>query len=79
MPGCKYLVQLTTIQDAKEFVQAANECKVELELESGRHRICAKSLMGLFALDLSKPIYMVSENGTLSDEEEAKFKRWILN
>lgn len=79
MPECKYLVQLVTIQDAKDFVQAASKCKVELELESGRHKISAKSLMGLFALDLSKPVHMICENGSLTEEEEAEFKRWILN
>lgn len=79
MKGCKYLVQLTTIQDAKDFVQAATKCKAELELESGRHKVSAKSLMGLFALDLSKPVHMVCENESLTKEEEAEFKRWILN
>lgn len=79
MPESRYLVQLTTIQDAKDFVQAASKCKVELELESGRHKVSAKSLMGIFALDLSKPVHMICENGSLTKEEEAEFKEWILN
>ena len=47
-------IQLNAINDVKDFVN-----KVMLfnyDLVSGRYAIDAKSIMGIFSLDLSKPI-----------------------
>jgi len=51
-------ITLTTINDVKEFVNAVSKCPFEVDLVSGRYAIDAKSIMGIFSLDLSKPIQM---------------------
>ena len=54
----KVFVQLDTITKVKEFVNTLVTCPYEVDLISGRYLIDAKSIMGIFSLDLSKPIEM---------------------
>ena len=52
----KAKVLLQSISDVKEFVSAVSMCDFEVDLVSGRYAVDAKSIMGIFSLDLSKPI-----------------------
>lgn len=54
----KYKIMLKTIDDIKVFAAAAAACDAELDLSSGRYVVDAKSIMGIFSLDLSKPIVL---------------------
>lgn len=56
-------VSLSSIEDVKKFVDAASHCDQEVDVVSGRYVINAKSIMGLFSLDLAKPI-AVEVHGT---------------
>lgn len=47
-----------TINDVKEFVNVSNRFDYDMDLISGRYAVDAKSIMGIFSLDLSKPIQM---------------------
>ena len=47
---------LNSIEKVKSFVNAITRFDVDFELVSGRYVIDAKSIMGIFSLDLSKPI-----------------------
>ncbi len=49
---------LGSIEDVKEFVTATNKYDHECDLISGRYAVDAKSIMGIFSLDLSKPLVM---------------------
>ena len=49
-------ISLNTIVDVKEFVNTVARYDFEVDLVSGRYVIDAKSIMGIFSLDLSKPI-----------------------
>ncbi len=49
-------VILNTINDVKNFVSIVSKYDFEIDLTSGRYVIDAKSIMGIFSLDLSKPI-----------------------
>lgn len=51
-------ISLATISDVKEFVNAVSKYDFEVDLASGRYAVDAKSIMGIFSLDLSKPIEM---------------------
>ena len=51
-----YEIYLRTIIDVKNFVNAITEFDFDLDLVSGRYVVDAKSIMGIFSLDLSKPI-----------------------
>lgn len=50
------MIQLSSIDDVKRFVNAAALLTCEADLSSGRYIVDAKSIMGIFSLDLSKPI-----------------------
>lgn len=52
----KTTVMLATINDVKEFVSIVSLCDFDVDLISGRYAVDAKSIMGIFSLDLSKPI-----------------------
>ena len=47
---------LNSIEKVKSFVNAITRFDVDFDLVSGRYVIDAKSIMGIFSLDLSKPI-----------------------
>ncbi len=47
---------LSSINDVKDFVNMVSRCDFEVDLTSGRYVVDAKSIMGIFSLDLSKPI-----------------------
>jgi len=49
-------IMLNTIGDVKNFVNTISKYDFEVDLTSGRYVIDAKSIMGIFSLDLSKPI-----------------------
>ena len=49
-------ISLNSIGKVKSFVNAINQFEYEFDLVSGRYVIDAKSIMGIFSLDLSKPI-----------------------
>lgn len=53
-----YEIFLKSIVDIKNFVNIVNTYDFDIDLESGRYTIDAKSIMGIFSLDLSKPINM---------------------
>ena len=49
-------ISLNSIDKVKSFVNAITQYEYDFDLISGRYVIDAKSIMGIFSLDLSKPI-----------------------
>ena len=49
-------ISLNSIDKVKAFVNDITKFDSEFDLVSGRYVIDAKSIMGIFSLDLSKPI-----------------------
>lgn len=49
-------ISLNSIDKVKSFVNEVTRFDCDLDLVSGRYVIDAKSIMGIFSLDLSKPI-----------------------
>jgi len=49
-------IMLKSINDVKDFVNIVNKYDFDVDLSSGRYVVDAKSIMGIFSLDLSKPI-----------------------
>ncbi len=54
MRTCK--VMLNTAADVTAFNRLVSECAHDIGLSSGRYLVNAKSIMGIFSLDLSKPV-----------------------
>ncbi len=68
-----FKVVLSSIVDVKTFVDIVNEFEFDVDLVSGRYVVDAKSIMGIFSLELSKPVIMrVYDSDTLSLEEKLK-------
>lgn len=58
-------VSLSTIEEVKKFVQTLTRFEGDFELISERYVVDAKSILGLFSIDLSKPVLLridVEEN-----------------
>lgn len=49
-------IKLSFAEEVKTFVNAVNRYPYEMDLRAGRHVVDAKSILGIFSLDLSKPI-----------------------
>lgn len=49
-------LMLSSINDVKDFVNVVSKYEFDVDLTSGRYVVDAKSIMGIFSLDLSKPI-----------------------
>ncbi len=60
-------ISLNSIDKVKAFVNEISKFDCDFDLVSGRYVIDAKSIMGIFSLDLSKPINLNihAEGGTL--------------
>ena len=63
----KTTVFLQAINDVKEFVNIVMKYDFDIDLVSGRYAIDAKSIMGIFSLDLTKPIQL---NAHTDDAED---------
>lgn len=51
-------ILLNTIDDVKQFVQTITRFDGDFELKSGKYIVDAKSILGLFSVDLSKPVVL---------------------
>ena len=49
-------IHLKSINEVKEFVRIVNDFSYDVDLISGRYIVDAKSIMGIFSLDLARPI-----------------------
>ncbi|MBQ8194472.1 MAG: HPr family phosphocarrier protein [Oscillospiraceae bacterium] len=65
-------ILLGTIEDVKEFVNITNKYEFDCDLVSGRYAVDAKSIMGIFSLDLSKSLNMVIRGEGKNAEELAE-------
>ncbi len=62
-------VDLSSIEKAKAFVEAAKHCPFDIHLISGEERIDGKSIIGIFCLNLMRPVRMETSN---DDENQLK-------
>lgn len=51
-------ISLSSIDDVKQFVQTLTMFDGDFELVSGKYIVDAKSILGLFSVDLSKPVML---------------------
>ena len=65
-----YEINLRSIVDVKNFVNITNRFDFDIDLESGRYVVDAKSIMGIFSLDLSKPLIMHTHGDVNAEFDE---------
>ena len=68
----KAMISLTTIADIRDLVNIANRTDVDIDLISGRYVVDAKSIMGIFSLDVMKPIELIAH----TDDEAVLAELW---
>ncbi len=51
-------ILLNGIDKVKKFVSITSQSDAEMEIICGRYIIDAKSIMGIFSIDLSKPVML---------------------
>ena len=61
------MIRLSLVENVNKFVNIVSRYPFEMDLRAGRHVVDAKSILGIFSLDLSKPITLE----IYSDECEA--------
>lgn len=52
-------ISLTEIDQVKDFVNLVGQVPYDVDVVSGRYTVNAKSILGIFSLDLSKPVQVV--------------------
>lgn len=55
-------ITLSSIEEVKKFVTLANRYDFAINLMTDKYKIDAKSIMGVFSLDLSKPVTVQVES-----------------
>jgi len=71
-------VSLNSIEKVKVFVNSVSKYDSDFDLISGRYVIDAKSIMGIFSLDLSKPIELSIHDENVADEVINSLKDFII-
>ena len=52
-------ISLTEVNQVKRFVNLVGQAPCDVDVVSGRYTVNAKSMLGIYSLDLSKPIQVV--------------------
>jgi phosphotransferase system HPr-like phosphotransfer protein len=60
-------IKLSSIQDVREFVDIVTGYDIEIDLSSGRYVVDAKSIMGIFSLDLMNVITLTAHSDDVKD------------
>ncbi len=63
-------IRLSLVENVNKFVNIVSRYPFEMDLRAGRHVVDAKSILGIFSLDLSRPITL----DIYSDQCEALLK-----
>ncbi len=59
----KFYVDLSKFESVKRFVELSSSKSCFCTLKSGRYFVDAKSILGIFSLDLSRPVELEVEDG----------------
>lgn len=73
----KVKIVLDSIASVKKFVNIVSLYDFDVDLISGRYAVDAKSIMGIFSLDLSNPIELVAHSDN-ADKFINEIKEFIV-
>lgn len=60
-------IKLSLAENVKTFVNIMNKYRFDMDLRAGRHVVDAKSILGIFSLDLSRPITLEIDDDKCAD------------
>ena len=72
-------ITLNSIDKVKAFVNEVTKFDSDFDLVSGRYVIDAKSIMGIFSLDLSKPIELNIHNDADAETVLSALSKYIVD
>lgn len=78
---CIFNVRLIRPMDVSDFVAAASNCPKEIEIiaSHGKYDVDARSIMGMFSLNLSEPITItMSGEKNLLNTYSKVFNKWSV-
>ena len=70
-------IRLATIADVQDFVSIVAKSDMDIDLKSGRYVVDAKSILGIFSLNLLEPIQMTVHSDN-TDDLFAALDRFIV-
>ena len=70
-------IKLSSIEDVRKFVDIVSKYDIDIDLSSGRYIVDAKSIMGIFSLDLLKPIKLTAHSDN-TDELFVEIKPYMI-
>jgi hypothetical protein len=68
----KFTVKLRDANSVKDFVKITSQYSEDLSLVHGRYVVDAKSILGIFSMDLTRPMELVSEGANDNLKEDLK-------
>ena len=71
-------IKLSLAENVKTFVNIANRYPYDIDLRVGRHVVDGKSILGIFSLDLSKPIELCIHSDEDADAVLTALATFIL-
>ena len=71
-------IKLSLTENVKAFVNIVSRHSYDIDLRVGRHVVDAKSILGIFSLDLSKPVTVEVYSDNCDDLLE-EIKPFIIN
>lgn len=75
----EFIVSLNSVDKVKRFVSVTAGFDTEIDVVSGGYVIDGKSFMGIFSMDLSKPLLVrVHENGEQAEQIMKMFQEFTL-
>ena len=66
-----FYIKLSTIEDIRKFVDIVTRQDYVIDLSSGRYVVDAKSIMGIFSLDLMNKILLTAHTDDVEDLKKA--------
>ena len=76
-----FTIRLVTVEDVKSFVRDIVLFECESELVQGRYVVDAKSIIGIFSLDLNRPVDLQihTEDETVIADVKNKLGQFMVN
>ena len=64
-------ISLTQVSEVQDFVNLVSRFPFDVDMVSGRYTVNAKSMLGIYSLDLSKPIQVLIYSDDCKELKEA--------
>ena len=75
----EFNIKLDSVEKVKEFVKITNKIPSDMDLIVGRYIIDAKSIMGIFSIDLTRTLCLKIHSDNEDEWEEIKhMTKWFI-